>query len=119
MKHKAVISVVGKAIALDSKSIECFAVIDKSKSLNLVSNQFVEGEVYTTVDSVLSVPETAIVYSENDSYLLVYEKEVNSIYYFKKIKVNTGRKANKQIELTGQIPKGKLLVNGIYNIQIE
>ncbi len=118
-KHHAVINSVGKTIISDSKSIECFAVIDNHISINLVNNQFVEGEIYTAIDSVLSVPETAIVNSENDSYLIMYEKEVNSIYYFKKIKVNTGRKANKYIELTEQIPSGKLLVNGIYNIQIE
>ncbi len=119
VKYKAVINAVGRTITLDSKSIECFAVIDSPKSINMVSNQFVEGDVYTAVDSVLSVPETAIIYSENDSYLLVLEKEVNSIYYFKKVKVNIGRKVNKYIELTEQLPIGKLLVSGTYNIKIE
>ena len=119
LKHKATINAVGKTIIPDSKSIECFAVIDKLKSINMVSMQFVEGSVYTALDSVLSVPETAIIYSDNDPYLLMYEKEVDSIYYFKKIKVNTGRKANNYIELTEQLPAGKMLVNGIYNIQIE
>ncbi len=119
VKYKATINAVGKTIMPDSKSIECFAIIDNPKSINMVSNQFVEGEVNTAVDSVISVPETAIINSENDSYLLIYEKEVNSIYYFKKIKVNTGRKANNYIELTEQLPTDKLLVNGVYNIQIE
>jgi len=116
MTYKAVISAVGKSITLDSKSIECFAAIDNPKSINLVSNQFVEGEVYTAIDSVLSVPETAIINSENESYILIYEKEVNSIYYFKKTKVKTGRIYNSHIELIGQIPVGKLLVAGTYNI---
>jgi cobalt-zinc-cadmium efflux system membrane fusion protein len=119
VKYKAVISAVGKTITLDSKSIECFAVIDNPRNINMVSNQFAEGEVYTAVDSVLSVPETAIIYSENDAYLLLYEKEANSLYYFKKIKVNTGRKTNNYIELIGQLPAGKLLVNGVYNIQVD
>lgn len=118
-KHKATINAVGKIIIPDYKSIECFAVIENSNNLNIVCNQSVEGEVYTTVDSVFSVPETAIINSENDSYLLIYEKEVNSIYQFKKIKVNTGRKVNNYIELTGQLPSGKLLINGIYNVQFE
>ncbi len=119
VKYDATINTVGKTILADYKSIECFAVIDNPKDINMVSNQFVEGEVYTAVDSVLSVPETAIINSEKDSYILIYEKEVNSIYYFKKMKVNTGRHANNYIELTEQIPSTKLLVNGIYNIQIE
>jgi cobalt-zinc-cadmium efflux system membrane fusion protein len=119
MKYKATINAVGKTIMPESRSIECFAVIDKLKNINMVSNQFVEGSVYTAVDSVLSVPETAIIYSENDAYLLMYEKEVNSNYYFKKIKVNIGRKVNNYIELTEQLPSSKILVNGIYNIQID
>lgn len=119
VKYKATINTVGKSILPDSKSIECFALIDNSKSLNIVNNQFIEGEVYTAVDSVMSVPETAIISSENDSYILMYEKEENSIYYFKKVKVNIGRQANNYIELTEQPPSAKLLINGIYNIQIE
>ena len=117
--NKAVISTVGKTVTLDSKSIECFAVIDKPINITMVSNQFAEGGVYTNIDSALSVPETAILYSENEAYLLMYEKETNSTYYFKKIKVKTGRKVNMNIELTEKIPTGKLLVNGIYNIQNE
>ena len=118
-QYKASIIAVGKTILSDSKSIECFAEIHKYDAINLINNQFVEGDVYTTVDSVMSVPETAIVKSENESYLLVFEKEVKSIYYFRKVKISTGRKANNQVEITGKIPSGKLLVNGIYNIQIE
>ena len=118
-QYKATISSVGKTIMPASKSIDCYATIENTNNINLVSNQYVEGEVYTAVDSVISVPETAIIYSDNDPYLLAYEKEMNSIYYFKKIKVKTGRKANNYIELTEQLPANKLLINGIYNITIE
>ena len=119
VNYKATINAVGKTIQPDSKSIECFAVIDNPKSIAIVSNQFVQGEVHVAVDSVLSVPETAIISTEKESYILVYEKEVNSIYYFKKTKVTIGRQANNNIELTEQLPSTKLLINGIYNIQVE
>lgn len=118
-KYNATISTVGKTITPDSKSIECFAEIENAKNINLVSNQFVEGEVFTAVNSVLSVPETAIISFENDSYVLILEKEVDAIYYFKKIKVNTGRKINNFVELTEQLTSTKLLIDGVYNIQIE
>lgn len=118
-KYKATINIVGKAIMPDSKSIECYAVIAKPYNTNIVGNQFIEGEVYTAVDSVLSVPESAIIHSENDSYLLIYEKEIGSTYYFRKIKVITGRKANNYVELKEQLPTNKLLIDGVYNIQVE
>jgi cobalt-zinc-cadmium efflux system membrane fusion protein len=118
-KYKAVINAVGKAIMTDSKSIECYATIDNPQSIAMVSNQFVEGEAFTAIDSVLSVPETAIIYAEKDAYVLLCEKEENSTYFFKKVRVSVGRNYNKHIELTEKLPSGKLLVNGIYNIQIE
>jgi len=118
-KFKATINAVGKNILSESKSIECYAAIVNPNDINIVNNQFAEGEVYTAIDSVLSVPETAIINSENDSYILMYEKEMNSTYYFKKIKVNPGRKANNYVELTEKLPSNKLLINGVYNIQVE
>jgi len=118
-QYKANINLVGKNIMPESKSVECYAAIGNVKSINIVNNQFVEGEVYTAVDSVLSVPETAIINSENDAYVLIYEKEANSIYYFKKIKISTGRKANTYVELTEKLPTSKLLINGVCNIQVE
>ena len=119
VKYKATINAVGKTIQTDSKSIECYAKIENPTNINMVNNQFIEGEVHSGVDSVLSVPETAIINSENDAYILMFEKEKNKSYYFKKIKVQTGRKANNYVELKEQLPSVKLLVNGIYNIQIE
>lgn len=113
------INALGKAIMPDTKSIECYAKIENIKNVNLVSNQFVEGEIYTAVDSVLSVPESAIIGLENVSYVLMYEKTDDSIYYFKQTIVNTGRKTDKYIELTTDLPSDKLLVNGTYNIMIE
>jgi membrane fusion protein, heavy metal efflux system len=118
-KYQTKLNAIGKTIMPDTKSIECYAAIDRPGSINMVNNQFVEGEVFTSIDSVLAVPETAIIESENELYVLRYEKEDDSTYYFKKVKVKTGRKNNNYIELTEQLPSKKLLVNGTYNIVIE
>ncbi len=115
--YEASISSVGRTIMHESKSIEGFAEI-KNKG-NLVNNQFVEGDVYVTSDSALSVPETAVLYSENDSYLLALENETNEAYFFKPVKIETGRKTNNFVELLVQLPDEKVLIKGIYNVQIE
>ncbi len=117
--YPATINAIGKTIEPDSKSIECYATINQPEDINMVSNQFVEGEIVVTVDSVLSVPETAIIKSENEQFVLMLEKEENAIFYFKKIIVNTGRKANNNIELIGQKPLKMILLTGTYNIVIE
>lgn len=118
-KYQATINAIGRTIMPDSKSIECYATIAKHKNINLVSNQFVEGELFATLDSVLAVPETAIINLENEQYVLMFEKEENAIFYFRKVKVSTGRTINNFMELTGQKPLKKLLLTGTYNIVIE
>jgi len=118
-KYRATINAIGKTIIPETKSIECFASIDKPENINLVSNQFVEGEIFATLDSALSVPETAIINSEDEHYLLLFEKEERGTFYFSKLKVNTGRKANNHIELTMQKPLKNVLLTGTYNIVIE
>lgn len=119
VKYNATINSVGKIIMQDSKSIECFASIENSGNLNIAGNQFVEGEIYSDLDSVLSVPETAIVNSENESYLLFFEKEENDKYYFKKIKVSLGRKTDNMVELTDKLPSARILIKGVYNINVD
>jgi cobalt-zinc-cadmium efflux system membrane fusion protein len=118
-KYQATLNAIGKIIMPDSKSIECYSTIANHKSINLVSNQFVEGEIFASIDSVLAVPETALIQSENEQYILMFEKEENAILYFSKTKVNAGRKANNYIELIGSNPLKKLLLTGTYNIVIE
>lgn len=118
-KYIASINAIGKTIMSVSKSIECYATINKLENINVISNQFVEGEIFASLDSVLAVPETAIISSENIQYVLMLEKEDKDIFYFKKITVNTGRKTNNYIELIGQKPLKKLLLSGTYNIVIE
>ncbi len=118
-KHRATPDAIGKTIMPETMAVECYAAIDNPEGINMVSNQFVEGDVFTAVDSVLAVPETAILQSENETYVLMYKKEENATFYFRKIKVNTGRKANNYVELTAQLPSKKLLLTGTYNIVIE
>lgn len=118
-KYYARLNAIGKTIMPDSKSIECYAEIDSAEEISMVNNQFVEGEIIAALDSVLAIPETAIIESENELYVFMYEKENDSTYYFKKVKVKTGHKNNNYIELTKTLPSKKLLANGTYNIKIE
>lgn len=118
-KYSAKINLVGKSINSDTKSIDCFAEIKNSGINTLVSNQFIEGEVIVDSDSVLAVPESAVLKSENETYVLVFEKETGELYSFRKLKASTGRTNNGFVELT-EIPElNKILIKGAYNIIIE
>jgi len=109
----------GKTIDPDSKSVDCFATIENGTNHRFVSNQFVEGDILVTNDTVLAIPETAILNSANTRYVLILEKEAGDLYYFRKTEVTTKRTGNDLVELTGSLPAGRLLVKGVYNIQAE
>ncbi|MFC0875096.1 efflux RND transporter periplasmic adaptor subunit [Saccharicrinis sp. FJH2] len=119
IKHTAKLASVGKAIMPDTRSIECFADIDASESANFVNQQFVEGNVITNSEMVFALPESAVVFSDNDAYILMYEKETPEDYFFSKAKIKTGRKTEKLVELTDVPQSKKILVTGVYNLNIE
>lgn len=117
--YHAEISSVGKIVRNETKSIDCYAAIENSNNMNLAINQYIEGEVIISVDSVLSVPQTAIIKSGDDRYVLVFENESDAQYSFRKVKVAPGRTRTDFVELTGQLPSNKILIDGMYNLQVE
>ncbi|MBN2746830.1 MAG: efflux RND transporter periplasmic adaptor subunit [Bacteroidales bacterium] len=118
-KHQATITAIGKTIMPDSKAVECFATIDNISDIQLINNQFVEGEILTSLDSALSVPETAIISAESENYVLKFKEEKNGNLYFEKFKVKTGRKSDNYIEISGKEPLQKIVLSGTYNIVVE
>jgi cobalt-zinc-cadmium efflux system membrane fusion protein len=118
-KYRSKLISAGKTIQPDSKSVDCYADIESGTDHKFVSYQFVEGDVFVANDTVVAVPETAILSSANKSFVLILEREAGDSYYFRKTEVVTGRTGNDLVELTGPPPTGKLLVKGIYNIQAE
>ncbi len=118
-KNAAKIRLAGKAIDNATKAIDCFAEIENLGNIPLVNNQYVEGEVMVDSDTVISLPGSAILKSENESIVLIFEKETDELFYFRKLKVTTGRKNNGFVEIT-ELPESKrILINGVYNILIE
>jgi membrane fusion protein, heavy metal efflux system len=118
-KNLATVKVVGKQVNPETKSIECFAEIKSTGNISLIGNQFVEGDIVVASDSVLSVPESAIIKSESESYVLAFEKETDELLYFSRLKVKTGRSNNDFMEITEMPGSIKILTTGAYNIQIE
>ena len=118
-RHPAKIKSVGKSFVKNTKSIDCYAEIENLNKINIVSNQYAEGEIITTVDSVFSLPQSAIIKSENESYVLMLEKEDETSYYLNKVLITTGRMNNNLVELIAPLLSGKIIISGIYNIQIE
>jgi cobalt-zinc-cadmium efflux system membrane fusion protein len=118
-KFLAKISSVGKAINENTMSIDCFAEIENLKNARLVGGQYIEGEIIVATDTVLAVPQSAIVTAENGTFVLAVEKETDDIISLKKLEIKTGRISKNFTEITGFRGTKKLLVKGVYNIQVE
>lgn len=119
IKYTAKLTSVGKAIMPDTRSIECFADIDPSESANFVNQQFIEGNVIVNSEMVLSLPESAVLFSDNEAYVLMFENETPENYFFSKAKITTGRRTESRLELTNVPLSEKILVSGVYNINID
>ena len=118
-KNVAKLISVGKSINGNTMSIDCLAEIENLKSIQLVSNQYIEGEIVVSADSMFSLPQSAIVSSENENFVLVFERESDEIIFLKKMVIKTGRINNDFVEVSDILDSKRVLVNGIYNIQFE
>jgi len=116
--NNARITSIGKSLS-EAKAIHCFAKIDDIESLMLYNNQYVEGHIIVAVDTLLSVPQSAILKSEDQNYVLVLEKETENDYFLKKIALLNARQNESFIELPAGFGHEKILVEGVYNIVIE
>lgn len=118
-KYTAQLISVGKSINENTMSIDCLAEIKDIKNTRLVNGQYVEGEIIVASDTALALPQTAVVTSENATYVLAFEKEQEEIIFLNKMLVKTGRTNNGFVELTDFPGSKKILVKGVYNIQLE
>ncbi|NJK93813.1 MAG: efflux RND transporter periplasmic adaptor subunit [Bacteroidales bacterium] len=115
----AKISSKGSNIAHETKTITCYAQIKDSDKARLINNQYAEGDIIISADTAVSLPLTAIMESANETYMLILEKETTDRYYFRRTKINTGRKNEKHVELKDTIAPTARIADGVYNIRTE
>jgi membrane fusion protein, heavy metal efflux system len=109
---------VGKAINNETKAIDCYAEYENQSITNLVSNQFIKGQIVVNSFTKNAVPLGAVIKTENEKYILNLEKETGKSYFFNKIKVTTGVENLEYVELKDS-GINKLIVKGTYNIPIN
>nr|WP_321454071.1 efflux RND transporter periplasmic adaptor subunit [uncultured Carboxylicivirga sp.] len=118
-KASAIIDYVGKTVNPQSKSIECYAKIEPEYLNKYINNQFVEGEIILSSDTVAALPIDAVIQADDQSYVLVLENETDSSYLFQNVLLQTGRSTSDSIEITNTIRSGTIVTRGVYNIMIE
>lgn len=117
--HTAHLSVIGKGIDPETKTILCLAKIDNKAIGSLYNGSFIEAEIITNEKDAKALPSHAILKSGPDRYVLVIDKSDGQNYYLRKEKINIGTESNGFTEIVDASNLARVLTEGAYNISLE
>lgn len=115
----AKLSLIGKSINENNKSIECKADIIKNNKISFIEDMYVEANIVVSEKKVSSLPSDAILKLGNKNIVLELEKEENGNYYFIKKPIIVGESNDKFVEVKDGENLKNVLVKGTYNLKIE
>lgn len=115
----AEVFMVGQSIS-EGRQINVHAHLeDESKESMLIPGMFIEGKIQKDPQSGFSIPQSAVVDSEGESFVLVLLAKTESGYSLEKIRVETGRINFGEIEIlpNSQLKESdQILVKGGFNL---
>lgn len=117
--YLATISSIGVSIDNETKTIDCYALLNDKKPTNPVANTYVESEIITSSDSVSALPDEAVITTETGSLVLVLDKQEDDNWYFTPVEVTVGRQFNGYSEIVTETIHNKILTRGLYNVTIR
>lgn len=117
--HSGKIIAIGRTVDPDSRVIKCIAAISNEKEADFINQSYVEASVIVNQSDIKALPSEAILKSDDDYYVFVVDKFDDEGYSLRKVKVNVGRIYNGFSEIIDGEFAGKILVNGVYNLQSE
>jgi len=117
--YLATLNNISKSIDPDTKTITCLADIEREQGIKFVNNSFIRAGIVTEKQSAPALPNEAFIKSGSSFYVLSLVKKEGDTYYFKKVKVKTGRVSEHFTEIPGDSVTGEILVSGVYNLQVN
>ncbi len=119
LDYTATLSSIGRNIDTETKTILCLAEIEDLGKANFVSNAYIEARIVTKTDTVVAIPEEAIVRSGGNNYIFLFEQKEGDTYYFSQRIIEAGRSVNGYVEILNPPDDRKVLTSGAYNIPVE
>lgn len=114
----AVLNSIGAAVDNETKSISCYASINKLSTAP-IANSFIEGEIIIDTTTTFVLPKSALIKSSNKNYILVLNKQADGKYFFIKHQIIIGKEFNDYFEVLDNKIDGMILTKGGYNIRID
>jgi cobalt-zinc-cadmium efflux system membrane fusion protein len=103
----------------ETKTINCIAKITKETDFNFINRSFIEAKIFLDQTEAKALPSNALLKSDQQYFVLVHEKTDDLYYYLRKVKVSTGRISNGFTEIIDGEKLSKVVVQGVYNLNIE
>jgi cobalt-zinc-cadmium efflux system membrane fusion protein len=119
MVNHATLTTIGKAIDPETMTIPCIASINQEQKSVFINRTFIEAAIVVNQINSIALPADAILKSGKDNVVLVLVKTDDHSYYVRKEIVTFGRISNGFAEITSGDLKEKILIEGVYNIQVD
>jgi len=114
-KFHATLSKLGRAVSVETWSVQCYAKIKPEDSSLFLENMHVEAEIITWDREALALPETALIREPERDYVLILLEENDQSYTFRKIPVQTGVTRQGYTEIL-EDDLSSLLVEGVFGL---
>ena len=121
--YEAAVHLVNKTIDPENRTIGIHGhLIDESLNDLFTPGMYLEARIEVSSDSVLALPEDAIVDMENNYYVLVLDQQTNENYSFVKKEVQIGAKSNGFVEILNAESfknSDQFLTSGAFDLILE
>jgi cobalt-zinc-cadmium efflux system membrane fusion protein len=121
--YEAAVHLVNKTIDPENRTIGIHGhLIDESLNDLFTPGMYLEARIEVSSDSVLALPEDAIVDMENNYYVLVLDHKSNENYSFVKKEVQIGAKSNGFVEIINAESfknSDQFLTSGAFDLILE
>lgn len=113
--YTAEVHLVGTSINND-RTIKVHGHIIDEKNIQLISGMFVEANIIVTSKEAISLPKSAILKSEIDTFILTLIKEENGNLFLEKTAVTIGLENEKYVEVLNfkELENKKILTKGVF-----
>lgn len=113
--YTAEVHLVGTSINND-RTIKIHGHISNEKNIQLISGMFVEANIIVTSKEAISLPKSAILKSEIDTFILTLIKEENGNLFLEKTAVTIGLENEKYVEVLNfkELENKKILTKGVF-----
>ncbi len=116
--YEATLTHIGKTVSPESRTVECFAELDKEDRGHFINNMYVEATIITCEREAKAVPEEALISEPDRDYVLTLIGEESGRMIFRKVPVQTGVTRQGYTEILDE-DLSDVLLKGTYNLWVE